>query len=1145
MPSSVVRVPPSTLGPYRLVRSLGQGGFAPVWLAEETYGGHRLRDVALKLFLLPAQFEETSVEAETWRNNVANEARALCRVEHPNVVRFYALHHDDTLGVVGLAMEYVAGSNLDTTIRECGPLDERRVLEAGICVAWALAAVHQAGLVHRDVKPGNIVQAASGYKLIDFGIVVDAQPQTIDGTKPAAPLIVGTPGYIAPECLWLAAPPTPVSDLYALGATLHRLATGVLPNVQMPTLAQRNSESSAVINSLADLTRLLLSPDPAKRPRHADWVARELERIRDRGHSLTTSDQHSPWNAPEPAGTPPLSASRGAVKRPPSGHDATISLKLWQEPPLIGRAEVLEVLTRTAREAKEGAMRIVLLTGPLGIGRTRLMNAVVDAAGVAPERILRLRCSPERRSPLKPLLRALEALPDGGEGAFAWLKDAIDRALAPNLLPGAKQGNEALEGVEDALVEAAREAEVVLSIDDIQWGDVFTLGLLQMLIERVSLASTARLFVVATARDEPHPSAPLQSLLGLVRSKVRRGVKHIALGPLTAEETAKLGRAVCPIDDAVERALVRGSGGVPFFVVHALQAWRETAAITWRNGAWSAVDPRLNQEDVPGVANLVEARIASYFEPNGAEWRAAFRAFATIALYGGGIAVDLVFRVVGGNEASLERALEVLVDAGIITVTGEGQEYGFAQEMVRQAVLNLVRSKPWFHRLHRALLDTIAEEPSTADAAFLATGYEKLGLHQHARSWLERAMEVAIRTGLFVEAAELGDRLAGLADDPEDRVDVALDVVRALILGRTLEGVKERLSRIEALERASSAIGPSARVQRVKRRIYRLEAARWLHEPAEDSTLIADADEVGDPVLSCKARLAIAGVARGERAIALVTEAIAIAERLDPALEFVARILRVDLNYAASPRDPELEERDLRRALTIATATSSRWQQILVEGDLAVREAELGRVGSAIERFQRLVKQAQTLGMREQHRLMSHNLSTCLMRAGRAAEAEAAARRTAELAAEAGDPMLRGVALSLRAHALCVTGSLEEALSCAAEAELLQRERNDRMRAQTLLRLAEIHHALGKTDAAYDDARAARKAADEHGDQGFAVTAALWEALHLAQQGRATKEDLVQAMSDVERAGVGQRALARSLLERSAAWLGWRPNATP
>ena len=208
-------------------------------------------------------------------------------------------------------------------------------------------------------------------------------------------------------------------------------------------------------------------------------------------------------------------------------------------------------------------------------------------------------------------------------------------------------------------------------------------------------------------------------------------------------------------------------------------------------------------------------------------------------------------------------------------------------------------------------------------------------------------------------------------------------------------------------------------------------------------------------------------------------------------------------------------------------------------------EADIGRPDDAIERLQRLVKQAQTLGMREQHRLLSHSLATCLMRADRPAEAAAAALRTAELAVESGDPMLRGVALSLRAYALCITGDLETALSCAVEAEQLQRQRNDRMRAQTLLRRAEILLALGRTDQALDDARAARTSAEEHHEKGFVVTAALWEALHLAQQGRATKEDLVQAMSGVERAGVGQRALARSLMERAAAWLGWRSAATP
>ena len=160
------------LGPFRLIRQLGRGGFAPVWLAEEAYDGKKLRDVAIKLFFLPEGLSPASPEALRWREEILDEARALCRVEHPNVVRFYSIQQDDAFGVVGLAMEYAPGRSLDVLVREAGRLDERTAIEVGIDVAWALAAVHNAGLVHRDIKPANIIQGSSGgFKLIDFGIV--------------------------------------------------------------------------------------------------------------------------------------------------------------------------------------------------------------------------------------------------------------------------------------------------------------------------------------------------------------------------------------------------------------------------------------------------------------------------------------------------------------------------------------------------------------------------------------------------------------------------------------------------------------------------------------------------------------------------------------------------------------------------------------------------------------------------------------------------------------------------------------------------------------------------------------------------------------------------------------------------------------
>jgi eukaryotic-like serine/threonine-protein kinase len=1386
--SSSRTLPPS-LGPFRLIAQLGQGGFAPVWHAEEVYEGRKLRDVAIKLFFLPEEISHAPTEAGKWRDDVIDEARALCRVEHPNIVRFYTLQRDDAYGMVGLVMEYIPGRNLDDLVHQHGPLEEQKVLEIGISVAWALAAVHNAGLVHRDIKPGNIIEAASCYKLIDFGIVVDAPPPLTshDAGGPPDPStprrIIGTLPFIAPEYLQRGAPPSPSGDLYALGVTLFELLTGRLPQAapraarelrlaREPASTPFGSalERPPATDSILDLVTLLLEPDPNARPRHADWVARELERLRARitpqrapsaGTASATAPPGSLADGPEasaietlfgferrvpaplaplfaeirracqedatsdPGGAlselglgvlryvfalgmallaastaPPLkgaladqlrSAARptpaswchilralhealssidpsiarlfsfaaspslvgrlGALVRDPSpatalerwapwlvdllvGAEELLSLPLflpgsdgatfgidtqrgteppatadvesaalhvvlgerpiqlspwlpqrsgqillpeapaapakpWRaedpafgerrddpdldqavrrllgddaegeatllelqpRPPLVGRADALALLDRAAREAAEGNVRLVLLTGPLGVGRTRLLEAAVEQAGIAKGRVLQARCSPERTSPLRPLLAGLGALPQG-EGVFGLLRGAIERALMPDVLAGVEQSNEALEAVEDALLRAAAEGPVLLTIDDIQWGDAHTLKLVQLLVERADHGSKAKLLVLAAARDEPNAGAPLRALSGAFRARARPGIKHLVLGPLTAPQAASLAQGVCPVDPDLERAVVRGSGGVPFFLVNALLVWRETGVIAWRKGSWRAVDERVLWEDVPGVAALVEARLASYFAPSSPIWRAALRALAAVAVHGGGLPTRILFHI-GGEEEILETSLEALVDAGILVISGERQEYSFAQEMVRQAVWNLVRQRPWFYRLHRALLDAMARGPGAAeDAAFLAAGYEKLGDLDEARGWFGRAMESAISAGLFSEAAGFGDRLAALTPDPTARADVELAIARALVRGRQFEEAKARL---DAGTGELPAKGPLAAARALRRRILWLEVARGRAETIDDPMLLTDADAQSDPALGCEARMALAGVALPEQAMQLASEAVALAERCGPALEFSARVLRVELTYAAGG-DLQQAERDLRRALSIAIATSSLWQQIHIEGDLAVLEAERDPA-AAIERLRRLSEQAEARGMRGQLRLLTHNLSTCLMREGRAAEAAEVAQRTADLAGEAGDPMLRGTALSLRAYALFCAGDLEAALTSATEAEWLQRERDDRMRPQTLLRRAVILDSMGRADEALKDVREAQEIAEFHGEKAFFVTAVLWEKLYLARRGKVTAEELRGALADAEASGVAQRALTRRLIEQAVAWL--------
>lgn len=328
--------PERMLGAYRLKRQLGRGGFAPVWLAEEVCADTTLRLAAVKLFALdPQPRRGRSAAAQA----IVDEARRLCQVEHPNIVRFYALPVDEARGVAGLAMEYIAGEALSERLRARGPLPVGEVLEIGAAMASALAAVHEAGLVHRDLSPANILVASSptlggpfAYKLIDFGIAAalpdstsgDRRPsaararQKLGGDLPeelggtrlsqvpdairlppedaadlAGPLtrVGGKLGYVDPVCWRELSPATSASDLYGLGAVLFVCMAGRIPaagtgalrgevldgRARAPRLAEVAPETPPELDRLVDA---LLDPDPARRPRSAELVAIELERLR-------------------------------------------------------------------------------------------------------------------------------------------------------------------------------------------------------------------------------------------------------------------------------------------------------------------------------------------------------------------------------------------------------------------------------------------------------------------------------------------------------------------------------------------------------------------------------------------------------------------------------------------------------------------------------------------------------------------------------------------------------------------------------------------------------------------------------------------------------------------------------------------------
>ena len=206
------------VGPYAVIERLGGGGMGEVYLAEDTRLGRR---VALK------RPSEAFLSAPNARERLHREASAAGRLTHPNIAAVYDVLDVDAYPYI--VMEYVEGETLSTVLTR-GPLTVERALEIGLQIADALVAAHARGVVHRDLKPGNICLTADGIaKVLDFGIAkgpLSAEAAVDTGplrTITAAGQAMGTPGYSSPEQM-VGAAADPRDDVYGLGILLYELS---------------------------------------------------------------------------------------------------------------------------------------------------------------------------------------------------------------------------------------------------------------------------------------------------------------------------------------------------------------------------------------------------------------------------------------------------------------------------------------------------------------------------------------------------------------------------------------------------------------------------------------------------------------------------------------------------------------------------------------------------------------------------------------------------------------------------------------------------------------------------------------------------------------------------------------------------------
>ncbi|MCY1136779.1 diguanylate cyclase [Actinoplanes sp. Pm04-4] len=724
---------PGSLSDFEVISELGRGAGTAVYRVRR-HGD----EYALKVL---SSADPNALTA------VRREAALLGCVGNPLLPRIFEV--GETVAGPYLVLEYVEGSSLTQALRR-GPFDEDMAVRLAIDLAGPLAAAHSAGLVHRDIKPDNvIVEPAGTARLIDFGLAVR------DGAYDGG--VAGTPAYSPPEQTgMLKRPVDGRSDLYALGVLLFECVTGEPPyrspdagelirlhaTAPIPDAHERNR---AVSPTLAAIIATLMAKDPDDRYQSGESLLSDLRRAA--------------------AGPFPVATDRRPIQ--PAGPVL-----------LVGRDQEMITLANRWLQARDGTGGAVIVEGPAGAGKTRLVRELTNAVAVDGDLVLHGKCMPDDPVPLAPLrvaveryLRTVERLPARDrDQAVERLRRAAGRggpllhSLSPLLadlvqMPeiGEQSRHEQFtHAVSAFLIGLADEFQgAVVHIDDVQWLDGPTRRVLQQMTSRLTATP---LLVIATARDGAG-DAPALDRFGTDMDTTLD--TRITLGPLGQDAVARLvddllGAVQLPGEQV--RELAARAGGNPFTVGEYVRAVIDAGLISPAWGEWRLDLAGLDRIDVTGdAADLVLQRIDGL----GLESR---HLLITGAAAGRWFPSDLVAAVCD-SEPRRARALLAEAESRRLVIASGPDGYRFRHDRIREALLAGLDGQTE-RRLHQRIAEVLDNarldsprfvyatarhyargEPGRRPERVYLSGYAagRLALAEHAPAEAREFLEVAAR----------------------------------------------------------------------------------------------------------------------------------------------------------------------------------------------------------------------------------------------------------------------------------------------------------------------------------------------------------------------------------------------------------------